>query len=92
MSHEQEIGINEALAGLRRELSEAQESGQVLKSAGGAAKLCLKEIEVCLKDRHVGKKALGVVLAPIMAALSPIAIGGSALGAAFNKEAKKKTE
>lgn len=92
MGHEHEIEIDETLAGPRRELSEAQESGQVLKSAEKASRLYLKAVGAYLRDKHVGNKALGVWFAASTPALLPFAIGSSALEAALYKKPKKKTE
>ena len=93
MSHEQEIGIDEVLAGPRKELSEAQVSGQVLKSAEKASRLYLKAVGVYLRDRHVGNKALGAVLAAATPIGLPFGVFTSSLEAALlYKKPKKKTE
>lgn len=92
MGHEHEMEINEALAGPRRQLSEAQVSGQVLKSAEKATRLCLRGVGVYLRDRHVGNKVLGGVMATAMPVLLPFAVGTSVLEAALYKKPKKKDE
>lgn len=47
---------------------------------------------VYLRDRHVGNKVLGGVMATAMPVLLPFAVGTSVLEAALYKKPKKKDE
>ena len=92
MGHEHEIEIREALAGLRRELHGAEDNGQVLKSVEKAGELYLRGVGMYLKDRHVGNKIIGGVMAAATPFTLPLAVVTSALEATLFKEPKKKSE